>query len=202
MIRALILALALATGLAGPAFAHKLKVFAAVEGDAVAGYAFFIGGGRAMGTSWTAKDGAGKVIATGNTDGEGRFRLVPPEPVTSDITVTVDTHEGHIASATVAADRFGTAAQDAETPPTTAPARSSTSPAAPQAAPAASATADVVADAKVQALVEAAVQRQVEPLLERIEQMDDRLRFTDILSGIFLIIGLVGIGLWARARRN
>ena len=200
MIRALILALALATGLAGPAFAHKLKVFAAVEGDAVAGYAFFIGGGRAMGTSWTAKDDTGKVIATGTTDEEGRFRIVPPEPVTSDITVTVDTHEGHIASTTVAADRFGTAAQGAETPPTTAPARSSTSPAVPQAAPAA--TAGTVSDAKVQALVEAAVQRQVEPLLERIEQMDDRLRFTDILSGIFLIIGLVGIGLWARARRN
>ena len=51
------------------------------------------------------------------------------------------------------------------------------------------------------ALVESAVQRQVEPLLERIEQMDNRLRFTDIMSGIFLIIGLAGIGLWARGRK-
>jgi nickel transport protein len=51
-------------------------------------------------------------------------------------------------------------------------------------------------------LVEAAVQRQVAPLLERIEMMDDRLRFTDVMSGIFLIIGLAGIGLWARGRRR
>ncbi|MDJ0933290.1 MAG: cobalt transporter CbiM [Breoghania sp.] len=71
MIRSVLLslamALALAFGLAGPAAAHKLKVFATVEGDAMTGYAFFIGGGRAMGTPWVAKDAAGKVIASGKT---------------------------------------------------------------------------------------------------------------------------------------
>ncbi len=51
-------------------------------------------------------------------------------------------------------------------------------------------------------LVSAAVQRQVEPLLERIEQMDARMRFTDIISGIFLIVGLAGMGLWARGLKR
>jgi nickel transport protein len=32
--------------------------------------------------------------------------------------------------------------------------------------------------------------------------MDDRLRFTDVMSGIFLIVGLAGIALWARGRRR
>ena len=81
------------------------------------------------------------------------------------------------------------------------PAASAAAPPQPSVPPSAPAAAGF-SDEKVAALVEAAVQRQVEPLLERIEQMDDRLRFTDILSGIFLIIGLVGIGLWARARRR
>ncbi len=174
--------------LAAPAAAHKLKVFAAVEGDAVVGYAFFIGGGRAKDTPWTARTAAGDAIGSGRTDATGNFRVVPPPPVTSDIVVTVDTREGHIASATVAAARFGGAAT-APPPPTETAAVPAEPPAA--AAPTPDATA---------ALVEAAVQRQVEPLLERIEAMDSRLRFTDIVSGIFLIAGLAGILLWARRR--
>ena len=51
-------------------------------------------------------------------------------------------------------------------------------------------------------MVEDAVQRQVGPLLERIEVMDARMRFTDVMSGVFLIIGLAGIGLWARSRKR
>lgn len=193
MIRFFFLTLVLIAALANPAAAHKLKVFAAVKGDAVAGYAFFVGGGRAKGTPWIAKDANGTVIATGETDAEGNFRLVPPRPVVSDIIITVDTREGHIASAVIAATRFGAL------PAAAAPAPSPKTVVAPDQAGATGA-AQLSKD-EVAALVEAAVQRQVEPLLERIEQMDDRLRFTDILSGIFLIIGLAGMGLWARARR-
>jgi nickel transport protein len=186
MIRVLALALALALATVGPAAAHKLKVFATVEGDAVTGYAFFIGGGRARGTPWTATS-ADAPLASGATDAEGRFRFTPPSPVTAAITVTVDTREGHIASATLPASRFaGADAAEPVPPPVEPPARPVPSEAEPP--------------SDTAALVEVAVQREVAPLLERLEEMDSRLRFTDILSGIFLIIGLAGIGLWARSR--
>lgn len=193
MIR-LLLPLLLALALAGPAQAHRLKVFATVEGMEAKGYAFFIGGGRAEQTPWVAKDAAGSRIAEGMTDGEGRFAFPVSPPPTSDITVTVDTREGHTASATLSAARFGTIAMAATATPSAAPA---TGPASggDRAAP-------VVSDARIAALLETAVQRQVEPLLERIEQMDSRLRFTDMLSGVFLILGLAGMGLWARGRRR
>lgn len=182
-----LLLLALSLTLAGPAQAHKLKVFATVEAGAIKGYAFFIGGGRAQNTPWVAQDAAGTPVADGTTDDEGRFAFAVPAPP-SDVTVTVDTHEGHIASATVAAARFG------------APAQVLPVPAASAAAPP---PADVSAptDARLAALLEAAVQRQVEPLMEQIEQMDSRLRFADVLSGLFLILGLAGMALWARGRR-
>jgi nickel transport protein len=171
-----------------PAAAHRLKVFATVEGDAVTGYAFFIGGGRAMDTPWIAKYADGSEIGSGKTDGEGKFRVVPPKPVVSDITITVDTREGHIASAVVAATRFtgGGGALTTAPAPGAGPA-----PTPEPAAPSGAITAESV---------EAAVQRQIEPLLERIEEMDSRLRFTDALSGIFLIVGAAGIFLWARRR--
>lgn len=176
------LVLVLALCFAVPAQAHKLKVFATVEGTSVAGYAFFIGGGRPHGTPWTARDAGGE-IANGATDAEGRFAFtLPPTGAAGDVTVTVDTREGHIASATLSAGRFG-----GSPAPATAMAAQAVAPAP---------TADVAA------AVEAAVQRQVEPLLERIEELDARLRLTDIVSGIFLILGLAGMALWARGRRR
>lgn len=182
MIR-LLLPLLLALAFAGPAQAHKLKVFATVEGGDVTGYAFFIGGGRAAGAVWTAKDPAGTALASGTTDGEGRFGFPAPQPPT-DATVTVDTREGHIAAATLSASRFGGGAA-VPLPPADRPVP----------------TVDAQDDARVAALVEAAVQRQVTPLMERIEQMDDRLRLADVMSGIFLILGLAGMALWAKGRR-
>ena len=135
-----------------------------------------------------AKTAGGDVIAEGMTDAEGVFRLTPSAPVSSDITITLNTREGHIASATLAAARFG--AEPAVAAPVATPDAGAATAPPPAASP------------DVAALVEAAVQRQVEPLLERIEEMDDRLRYTDILSGIFLIVGLAGIGLWARGLRR
>lgn len=197
MLRRFLSLLLISLLLVTPAAAHKLKVFAAVEGDQISGYAFFIGGGRAMETPWVAKQADGTVIAKGNTDSEGRYSLTAPQPVTSDITVTVNTEEGHIAKTVLAASRFGVA-ENAALAVEVAQTDPAASPPAVKTAPAASSTASPLAAA----LVEAAVQRQVEPLLERIEQMDDRLRYSDILSGIFLIIGLAGIGLWARGLKK
>lgn len=194
MIRALVLALAVSVAAVAPAAAHKLRVFATVEGDAVTGYAFFVGGGRARGTPWTATS-AEATLASGATDDEGRFRFVPPRPVSADIVVTVDTREGHIASATLPPSRFAEAATPEPAVPPADPPAATTPPAAPAESPTAPAP-------DTAALVEAAVQRQVAPLLERIEEMDSRLRYTDILSGLFLIVGLAGVGLWARGRRR
>ncbi|MBB4956141.1 nickel transport protein [Agrobacterium vitis] len=169
-----------------PAAAHSLKVFAKVDGSTVNGYAFFIGGGRPMGVTWVAKMG-GKTIATGKTGHEGEYDFTVPDPVTDGISITVDTGEGHIATTTLNPDRFSMAMQ-----PPSAVTSSEGAPGA-QSIP----TSDETAK-----LVEQAVERQVGPLLVRIEEMDARMRFTDIMSGIFLIIGLAGITLWARGRKH
>ncbi len=195
-IRFVLFSLLLALVLASPAAAHKLKVFAAVEGNQIAGYGFFIGGGRAQDTPWVAKTENGTVVGEGRTGPEGDFRFTVPEPLTSDITVSLNTEEGHIASKTIAAARFGTEADTAAGQAQVAVTTTG------QNDPASAAAPPQVTEKQIAGLVETAVQRQVEPLLERIEQMDDRLRITDILSGIFLIIGLAGIGLWARGLKK
>lgn len=181
MIR-LLLSLLTALALMGPAEAHRLKVFATVEGTQAKGYAFFIGGGRAERTPWVAKDAAGSQIAQGSTDEEGRFAFAVVPPPTSDITVAVDTREGHIAFATLPATRF---AGGVGSP-----------------VPQAVASTLAAPEAPIDARVEAAVQRQIEPLMEQIDRMESRLRFTDMVSGVFLILGLAGMALWAKGRRR
>lgn len=190
--RSLILAFVLLMALVAPAQAHKLKIFATVEGQDVTGYAFFIGGGRAQGTDWDAKNPKGEVLARGKTGTEGEFHFTPPQPIGSDIVVTVNTQEGHIATTTLKAERFGSI--DAAAPETNQSAP-------PPAITDQNASATERSSTSSTADIEAAVQHQIEPLLERIEEMDARMRFTDIMSGIFLIIGLAGIGLWAKGRK-
>lgn len=183
MILRRVLILLCALLLAGPAAAHSLRVFARVEGGQVSGYGFFIGGGRPQGVDWQAQMGP-ETIARGQTDARGSFGFPAPATVTGDVVVTVNTGEGHIASTTLKPERFGGAPM---------PAAAVIEPAmAPDGTGAALSRADV----------EAAVAAQVAPLMERIEQMDARMRLTDLLSGVFLILGLAGMALWARGRRG
>ncbi|HEY0213308.1 MAG TPA: cobalamin biosynthesis protein CbiL [Paenirhodobacter sp.] len=178
--------------LASPALAHKLRLFATVEGDAVTGYAFFVGGGRAQGADWWATDAEGARIAQGQTDAQGRYRFIPPPPITDDLTVHIDTHEGHMVQARIAPERFDAGPTQVPAPPVGA-----------SLAPGGAVTAVPHADPDALAIVvRQAVQHEVEPLLERIEQMDARMRLTDIMSGLFLIIGLAGAALYIHGRKR
>ena len=164
-----------------PAAAHAMRVFVQVEETRVSGYAFFIGGGRPHGAIWSARMDD-KEIAAGQTDVDGGFAFAVPRPVTGEVSIIVDTREGHVASARLDPERFGGEAE---------PAPAGTTSASPR--PAVSDTPSHV---------ESAIERQMTLLLERIEEMDARMRLSDTISGLFLIFGLAGMGLWALGRRK
>lgn len=180
--------------LATPAAAHSLRVFATVVGDRVEGYGFFVGGGRPSGVAWTAEVGD-TTIASGRTDAEGAFAFTVPTPVANPVRVTIDAGDGHAASKTLAPDRFAGGDGPSSAGAEMAPAPSSAILASPD-------TAGDAASHDLAQMVELAVARQVEPVLARIEEMDARLRFADVLSGLFFILGLAGMALWALGRRR
>lgn len=188
-----LLALLLLALLAMSANAHALRAFAKVNGNEVSGYAFFVGGGRPNGAAWEAKMGE-EHVADGKTDAEGGYAFTVPDHVSSAIVVSVDTGDGHFVQVNLKPDRFDSSAADA----TQEPSASNTRAVAESAAPG----ADRQFDDRDRRLIEEAVERQIGPLLEQIEVMDNRLRLSDIMSGIFLIIGLAGIALWARGLKR
>ena len=185
---ALRLALAAAALLASAtlAEAHRLKLFVTTDDGALAGYAFFVGGGRPAGVDVVVRDAAGGEVHRGKTDENGNFRWRPPAPAA--YRVTVDAGDGHWVDATVGADTLAVPAP--ATPPAPSPATPTLCPDAPDLA------------ARVAAEVDAALARRLRPLIEAQVQAEGRLRFNDVMGGVGMIVGLAGAALWATARRR
>jgi len=90
--------------LAGPAMAHKLTVFAAVQGTKVTGEVYFRGGAPVRNATVAVLDPAGEKLGETTTDEEGKFTFVPR--VGCDHRLVVKAGEGHAAEFTVTADEL------------------------------------------------------------------------------------------------
>lgn len=177
-----LLALAL---VALPASAHKLVLRTHVDGDAIAGEVRAIPGGVVAGAVVRAQSLDGRALGETRSDADGAFRL----PVTerTDHVVTADTADGHRATATVSAEDLPVLRSDAGGDVAleaveTARAEAETMPA--------DAAGDASAD--LRALVV-----EVRRLRDEIHGLESALRFRDILGGVGIIAGVMGlIALW------
>lgn len=170
-----------------PAEAHRLKLFAHVVGNDIAGYGFYIGGGRPQGTAITVFDSANREVGHLVTDKDGAYAWTPPQAGT--YRLSVNGGDGHFAEATVAFE-----VEPAVPPAAAAPAAVS----APATAPAAPLSPETVG--LIEASVDKAVARQITPLLQAYNEADGKVRFNDILGGLGWIVGLAGLWLWFRTR--
>jgi nickel transport protein len=177
---------------APPALAHKLKVFALVDGDHIAGSAYFVGGAKATGAAITVTDPQGTELARLVPDAEGAFRFTPTQQV--DHVIIADTGDGHVARWTLPADTLPSGLGTATL--TAGPEPSAAAMAPRETAPAQPTTMTPFSDEALAAAIEQAVARQLRPLREQLEAHDSRVRLQDVLGGIGYIAGLAGLGLW------
>ncbi|WP_085644795.1 hypothetical protein [Thalassospira sp. MCCC 1A03138] len=189
--------------------AHSLHVFAMGNGDVIDGYAYFGGGARPHDAEIQLLDDTGRVIFAGKTDDQGEFKLRVSHR--QDYVIEANSGDGHIASFKINGDELSvqlpsgsediniyvsqidTASSFQSGPP---PSSSTT---------VATATSDAMVTLsrdELDNLIDAAVSRHVRPLREQLVAYEDKVRFSDLLGGIGVIIGIFGAFAWFRAGQS
>lgn len=185
------------------AWAHKVNVFAYVEGDTVVTESYFSDGRKCRDSLIEVFDPEGRKLLEGKTDAEGRFSFRPP--LRSDLLIRLSAAMGHRAEYTVPATDLPVTITGG---PPSAPEpvnetieslseKSGTEPAQGKSTP-----QQQLAPVDVEALVEHVVARQLAPIRRALEESQDRRRISDIVGGIGYIIGLMGVVLYFHARRR
>ena len=174
-----------------PAFAHRLKVFATVEGRKISGYAYFPGGGRAAGVTVVATAPDGSELGRATTNEKGEFEMTATRRC--DHTLVAETLDGHKATFVVEAADL----------PEDLPPLAGGAPAETKETPAPAAPSVEHANAReVKKLVEEAVARELRPLREQLEGYEARVRVHEVIGGIGYIVGVCGVVFYLLARRK
>jgi nickel transport protein len=205
--------------LSRPGLAHRVNVFAYVEGDSVYVECSYSKSDRVRFGDIEVKNAAtGKVYLTGKTDEKGNFSFpVPPEAraAKADLTILLRSGEGHQNDWIVKADEYLSATPAAATTPsapsaaaasqgvTDKPAAVTQSPA--QAAapkPATTPEAAPMDSAALQAVVEAAVEKKIAPLRKiLLDEKEKGPGLTEVFGGIGYLVGMAGLLAYARSRK-
>lgn len=186
------------------AFAHKLKIFAAPDGDKVKGYCYMSGGVRPENLKVEIKNAEGKPVEAVFTDKNGEFTFKPS--VAADYTFYVDTGDGHIADCKItAAELKGGAApaeamSEAKEKADESAAAEDTDDGAPSAYTVSA--EDMLSIDDIRKVVAEEVASQIAPLREQLERYQGKIQFSDIIAAIGYILGIAGITFYLLATRN
>jgi nickel transport protein len=175
----------------GGAHAHRVNVFAWVEGDTVFVEAKYPDGIKVHDGVIRVLDSSGTELLNGRTNAAGEFSFKIPKQ--EDLTVVLDAGMGHRADWPLSRQDLAPAG-DASGPPQPAFA------AAPQPAPA---TADPGATpaSGIDPALEKVLDRKLAPILKALAELQEqKVRLTDVLGGLGYIIGLVGVAAYFKRR--
>jgi len=174
------------------AFAHKVNIFAYVEGDKVYTESYFNDGKKCVDSKIEVFDSHGNKLLEGLTDGEGEFSFkVPPED--GDLRIVLTASMGHRAEYIIRADELGDVSglveEKIEEP--------------------VSAVSPEVSSfdlKEIQSLIEDTLDEKLEPIMREMREIkksqEDRISPTEIIGGIGYIIGIFGIIAYFLSRKR
>ena len=200
LILAVCSAMALCLFLAANASAHRVNIFAYVDGGTVVTESGYSKSSRVInGTVEVRNAASNELLLTGTTDEQGAFSFPVPEKALAeklDLLLIIKAGVGHQGDWTVKYDEIAQAGGAAPAPE----AASAPAPEAAVAVPeAASAPVSAPADT---AAIEAVVRREIAPVKQMLAEMNqDGPGLTEILGGIGYIFGLFGVAAYMKSRR-
>lgn len=196
--RVVALAVALLLFCADDALAHRVNIFAWLEGDSVAVECSFRRNAPVKGGAVTVFDDTGAEVLRGTTDADGRFSFPVPQAVRKGhgLRIRINAGEGHQNEWRMDAAEFAGLAPTAVTAPTAAAAPA---PAQTEAQPEQRIS---LTREELTAIIDGALERQLAPLRRELAARgEEGPRLQDVVGGLGWIMGLVGMGLYFARRR-
>jgi len=187
------LVMVLLSGITATAYAHKVNVFAYVEGDQIYIQGYFSDGHMAKNSEVTIYGDNGQELTKGQTNEEGEITF--PVQGKQALRIVLNAGQGHQASYEIPVEEItGMPAAPASNPPP--------SPAG-QSSPVVEITDSGNGDSTQvsEAMVRKAVAQGVLPLAREISELKERRGFSDIVGGIGFIAGLLGAFAYVKARQ-
>lgn len=190
--------------LAGPAAAHKVMIFAWVNGNTVHTESKFSGGRKVKGGEINVFGPKGQLLLSGKTNDQGEFSFPVPQPTA--LKIVLNAAMGHRGEWTLSKDEITKAIPaDTNSQATENTTGENTTPAAgtqPTASRPVATEATLNAE-KIQQAVEKALDRKLEPIYRILaESREHKPTINDVIGGIGYIIGLVGLAAYMHARRQ
>ena len=171
------------------AFAHKVNIFAYVEGDKVYTESYFNDGKKCINSKIEVFDNQENKLLEGLTNAEGEFSFEVPQE-DGDLKLVLTASMGHRAEYIISADElgdtFGSIKENFEEPVSVVfPEVSSL-------------------DLKeIQSLLEDALDKKLEPILREIKRSQEhKISPTEIIGGIGYIVGIFGIVAYFLSRKK
>ena len=191
------------------AYAHKVMIFAWVEGDKVFTESKFSGGKKVKGGKILVYDTKGKKFLEGKTDDKGEFSFTVPEKTS--LKIVLQAGMGHRAEWTVPVDELEDIAvkkpekstiksQEEERPPkevSMKPAEKMQEKVTqPELSPGLNSN-------EIEQAVEKALDKKLKPVIKMLRESTNRgPTISEVLGGIGYILGLMGVGAYFHYRRK
>jgi len=169
-------------------FAHKVHIFAYVEGDTVYTESYFSDGTKVKGGVVEVYDSQGSKLLEGKTAENGEFNFKPPK--TDDLKLVVATAMGHRNSYTLSADDEPdiTGAKKLQEPhPKESEAKELT---------------EVHLD-EIKTIIDTSLDEKLKPIMRELTRMQQKqVSFTEVIGGIGYIFGIMGIILYFVSKKR
>ena len=189
-------------GFHGNVLAHRVTIFAWVDGNTVHTQSRFSGGKAVQNGRISVYNSQGKLLLTGNTDSAGEFYFNLPG--TADIRIVLDAGMGH-------GNEWVMSAGEAESSPgkgneseqkTTSSSQDSKTVSTQLSKPTPSPPVGLTRN-EIKAIVDESIDNKLKPIMKLLSELhNDKPSINDILSGIGYILGLVGLGAYIHYRKK